>query len=58
MVDCQNHRHIHIRNSRCIQMVPAAAADFDFVDCFDFDFVDCFDCFEFERVVDFVLAVV
>ena len=58
MVDCQNHRHIRIRNSRCIQMVPAAAVDFDFVDCFDFDFdfVDCFDCFEFERVA--VLAVV
>ena len=55
MVDCQNHHRIRIHNSRCIQMVPAAAEDFDFVDCFDFDFVDCF---EIERVVDFVLAVV
>ena len=54
MVDCQNHHHIRIHNSRCIQMVPAAA-DFDSVDCFDFDFVDCF---EIERIVDFVLAVV
>jgi hypothetical protein len=60
MVDCQNHHHIRIHNSRCIQMVPAAAAaDFGFVDCFDFDFdFDFVDCFEIERIVDFVLAVV
>ncbi len=46
MVDCQNRRRIRIHNSRCIQMVLAVE---------DFDFVDCF---EIERIVDFVLAVV
>ena len=50
MVDCQNHRHIHIRNSRCIQMALGAE------DWADFDFVGF--GFEIEEVVDFVLAVV